>query len=505
MFLDCAVALARVPGRGTSTRMSAPPPPSGKPAGPETEQPPPAHAAAPGGVQASAGLRQSRGPRPRAVLVGIQLKGGESAALEASLAELSRLADTLGLEVIGRVCQRRDSLAVAAGIGGGKLRELASFTGGAGAVPGYAPLGTQAEEPEPVPDCLPEQEQASVVLVDQDLSPRQTRNLELATGAEVLDRSMVVVSIFQRHARSREAKLQVEIARLSYMAPRLRETGASQDRQRGGVGGRGAGETALELGRRQIRDRLAELRRELSTVQQTANTQRGRRSEYQTVAIVGYTNAGKSSLMRRLTADDVYVADQLFATLETTIRALKPETRPKILVSDTVGFIKNLPHDLVASFRSTLQEAQEAQLLLHVVDAADPAFREQMAVTSEVLSDIHADEGEQLLVLNKADLLDAEQYQALSTEFPAAVLLSAKRPKDVQALHARIVDVFEKYMEEKTFVVPYARHGRVAELYEHTRVLSEDHNPEGTQLRVRGPAPFLAGFERSLQQTNRQV
>lgn len=456
--------------------------------------------AASGARQASPELRRSQGPRPRAVLVGIQLSGAKPEELEASLAELSRLAETLGLEVMGRVCQRRESLAVAAGIGGGKLRELAALTGGPGAVPGYTPPGsrTAEPEPEPLPGCLPEQERARVVLVDQDLSPRQTRNLELATGAEVLDRSMVVVSIFQRHARSREAKLQVEIARLSYMAPRLRESGASQDRQRGGVGGRGAGETALELGRRQIRDRISELRRELSTVQKTANTQRTRRNEYQTVAIVGYTNAGKSSLMRRLTADSVYVADQLFATLETTIRALKPEPRPKILVSDTVGFIKNLPHDLVASFRSTLQEAQEAQLLLHVVDAADPAFREQMAVTQQVLAELHADESEHLLLLNKADLLEPEEAQALGAEFPEAVLLSAQRPADVRSLHGTIVEFFEKYMEERTFLVPYAQHGRVAELHERARVLSEEHRPEGTQLTVRGPGSFLAGFERAL-------
>lgn len=440
-------------------------------------------------------------------MVGILLGGKDEQHLESSLAELGRLADTLGLDVIGQVSQRRDSLAVAAGIGGGKLRELASFTGGPGFVPAYAPAGTEREEPEEVPDALPEEERATVVLVDHDLSPRQTRNLELATGAEVLDRSMVVVSIFQRHARTREAKLQVEIARLAYMAPRLRESGAGEDRQRGGVGGKGAGESSLELNRRQIRDRIAELRRELQVALRTADTQRSRRrSDNQTIAIVGYTNAGKSSLMRRLTGDAVYVADQLFATLDTTVRILKPETKPRILVSDTVGFIKNLPHDLVASFRSTLQEAADAKVLLHLVDASDPAFREQMRVTEEVLAEIDHDGNrsqpersaeEHLLVLNKADCLSEEEQTALGEEFPGCVVMSAHREQDVARLHALLVSVFEREMVEREFLLPYTRQAQVALLHSRCRVLQESHDEHGTRIRVRAPAAVLGNLERT--------
>ena len=250
---------------------------------------------------------------------------------------------------------------------------------------------------------------------------------------EVLDRSMVILSIFQRHARTREARIQVEIARLVYMAPRLREANAGGDRQRGGVGGKGAGESALELNRRGARDRIAELRRTLVVVQREADTQRSRRSgsSTQTVTLVGYTNAGKSRLMRALTNDRMYVADQLFATLDTTVRILVPETRPRILISDTVGFIKDLPHDLVASFRSTLAEAKDADLHLHVVDAADPAFRDQYEVTRQVLAEIGAADHPSLVDPQQERLLDAEQRAALVDEFPDAVLMSARSAEDV--------------------------------------------------------------------------
>ncbi|MDD9964763.1 MAG: GTPase HflX [Myxococcales bacterium] len=436
-------------------------------------------------------------------MVGIRLPKTGKAEFEASLLELSRLAKTLGLEVIGQVTQRREALAVAAGLGEGSLRELAAWTGGSGVVPGYAAPGADRDTSDVVPNALPEKERARVVLVDHELTPRQTRNLELATGAEVLDRSMVVVSIFQRHAHSREARLQVEIARLSYLAPRLRESGAGEDRKRGGVGGKGVGESTLELGRRQIRDRIAELRRELSVVTRTSDTQRARRNEDQTVAIVGYTNAGKSSLMRRLSDNRVYVADQLFATLDTTVRALRPETTPRILVSDTVGFIKNLPHDLVASFRSTLKEAEEAQLLVHVVDASDPAFRDQLEVTRKVLSEIHADLGESLLVLNKRDQIDADQCKALRDEFPSAMLLSAHDDDDIRALHTRIVTFFERDMPEQEFVLPYSRQAHVAMLHASCRVIAEEHDEHGTRIRVRAPRAVLDRLARTFDETDR--
>jgi GTP-binding protein HflX len=457
--------------------------------------------------------------RPNAVVLAVQLQDVGEAAFQASLVELERLADTLGLTVVGRVTQKRHGLAAATVVGAGKLKQLGAFTGGSGVLQPYAPPGKrskQADEAEDAPSEADSDEReddgesgsvpagtlrASVVLVDHELTPGQTRNLERATGAEVLDRAMVILSIFKRHARTREARIQVEIAQLAYLAPRLREASAGGDRQRGGIGGKGAGESALELDRRRIRDRIAELRKELEVVSREAETRRSRRTglDTSTLALIGYTNAGKSSLMRGLTGDEVYVADQLFATLDTTVRALKPETRPRILVSDTVGFIHKLPHDLVASFRSTLAEAKDASLLLHVVDSSDPAFRDQLAVTLEVLGDIDAANHPRLLLLNKADRLDAEQIAELGREFPEALILSARSPEDVALLHARIVAFFEDRMQEAEFVVPYDQQRHVQVLHERSRVIEEQYDQAGAKLRVRAPEAVLASLRREFE------
>jgi len=444
-------------------------------------------------------------PRSRAVLLGVQLAGVSDAEHESSLFELARLGKTLGLEVIGRVTQRRAKLAPAAVVGEGKLRELADYTGGTGVVP-VGPPGAKrragvdddaVSEPPPEP-AADASRRARVVLVDHELSPSQARNLERATGAEVLDRSAVILAIFQRHARSREARLQVEIARLAYYAPRLRETGG-RDRQGGGIGGRGAGESALELDRRKIRDRIAELREELAAIERESGTRRKRRGGLPTVALVGYTNAGKSSWMRALTGSGVHVEDKLFATLDTTVRALHPETTPRILISDTVGFIKKLPHDLVASFRSTLDEARECELLVHLVDASDPAFGAQIEVTHEVLASIGATESPRLLVLNKADKLDPDARAGLAREWPDALLLSAKSTADVATLRERIVAFFERDHVEAELVVPYAQQRVVAEAHTAARVLAETHDQAGTHLRVRATPEVLGRLREMLK------
>ncbi|MEO8603807.1 MAG: GTPase HflX [bacterium] len=452
---------------------------------------------------------------PRAVLLGVQLPGVDDQAHASSLTELGRLAKTLGLSVVGQITQKRGVLAAAAVVGEGKLQDLARLTGGTGVIPSGVPAhrmrsgGKPVEEPPPADqvdeaesadetdsadgaEATPPAARATVVLVDHDISPSQARNLERATGAEVLDRSAVILAIFQRHARSREARLQVEIARLAYMAPRLREGGGGGDRQSGGIGGKGAGESQLELDRRKVRDRIAQLRRDLVAIEKDAATRRRRRADQPTVAIVGYTNAGKSSLMRALTSTNLLVADQLFATLDTTVRALQPETVPRILVSDTVGFIKKLPHDLVASFRSTLDAAREAALLLHVVDAADPDFPAQIAVTAEVLKDIDAADAPRLLVLNKADKIDAARRAELTAAYPDAVLLSAKSADDVTALHARIVAFFERDMVEEEVLVPYAQQKLVGEIHATCRVLGERCDEVGRHLRIRALPSVVA-------------
>jgi GTP-binding protein HflX len=334
------------------------------------------------------------------------------------------------------------------------------------------------------------------VLVDHDISPSQARNLEKATGVEVLDRTAVILEIFRRHARSRAAKAQVEIVRLQYMVPRLREQGKGKDRQRGGIGGKGAGESSLELDRRKIRDRIAELTRELDALAEEQRTQRARRRDMSRVALVGYTNAGKSTLMRALTGSEVVVADRLFATLDTTVRPLVPETRPRVLLSDTVGFIDKLPHGLVASFKSTLDEALEAGLLAQVIDASDPNFERQLQVTTEVLTEIGAGDVPRLLVFNKIDRVggpEAEETttRALLERWPDAVVLSARRPADVTRLHARLVWFFSRDLVEGEVRVPYDRQQMRGEIFAACEVLGESYNDDGVVFRVRARPDML--------------
>ncbi len=436
-------------------------------------------------------------PRPKAVLVGVQLPGVTDAEQRSSLKELKRLCETLGFEVVGEVTQKRKGLGAATLLGEGKLVELAAWTGGTGVVPKGPPGKKKAteedeeeDETEPLhldaPPAPTGEPRATVVVIDHELSPRQLRHIEGATSAAaVLDRTGVIIEIFHRHASSRPARLQVEIARLTYVAPRLRETGGGE-RQRGGIGLRGAGESSVELDRRKIRDRISELKAELAAIEDESKTRRARRQEALRVALVGYTNAGKSSLMRALTGSHVLVADKLFATLDTTVRALWPETRPRILVSDTVGFIKKLPHDLVASFRSTLDEALEASLLLQIVDAADPVFRAQMQVTREVLDEIGAGDVPWILVLNKIDKVAQTDREELLKEFPAALLVSAKDPADVGRVRDAIIGAFEADMTEVELVVPYDAGSAIGEIHK-VHVISESYEGDGVHYRVRAP------------------
>lgn len=450
--------------------------------------------------------------RPKAVLVAVQLQGTSDVDHEASLAELERLVDTLGFDVVGRVSQRRSKLAPAAGLGAGKLKELALYTGGTGEIPsgaakrdqrkdlhkpGFAPVDAEDEddsadedEDDFADEKQPEYPKASVVVIDNELSPSQVRNLENAAGCETLDRAGVIIEIFWRHARTKEAQMQVEIARLQYEAPRMREKEYTADRQRG-QGGGGKGDEELEIDKRRIRDRIAELKEKLETLEEGATTRRQRRKEAMRVALVGYTNAGKSSLMRALSGSEVLVADKLFATLGTTVRVV-PDTQPKILVSDTVGFIKQLPHSLVASFKSTLDEAHEASLLLFVVDASDPAFPNQLEVTKTVLKEIDADDIPTLLILNKIDRVDEDNRARLKREYPNAIQLSALDPADVKKFKQTLEDHFATTLEEATLAVPHAKVGIVmGQLHESVKLLNEQWDGWGARLHVRGPAEVM--------------
>ena len=448
----------------------------------------------------------------KALLVGIQLPQVTTEDHKASLQELGRLATTLGYEVIGELSQRRNSDRGSNVLGDGRLKVLAEWTGGTGVVASMvqhkkskaALKFTSNQEPTDDESSNPEieesealaapKEKAEIIIFDCDLSPSQLRNVESATGVKVLDRTGVIIEIFSRHARTKSARLQVEIARLTYVAPRLRETGAGNDQQ--GGGGKGSGETSLELDKRHIRDRIKELKTELNSIQNEHLIRRAKRDQEISVALVGYTNAGKSSLMRAMTGSEVLVADKLFATLDTTVRPLAPETMPKILLSDTVGFIKKLPHDLVASFRSTLDEALNASLLLFVVDASDPTFRSQLEVTRQVLGEVGATEVPSFLILNKKDRLTSEQIQQLKTEYPEAILLSTRSPEDLMALRLKLIDNFESDMKDEHLYIPYTNKGAIGEIRGKMRVLTESYDDKGTTFKVRASVEALTRLKK---------
>ena len=439
--------------------------------------------------------------QPRyAVVAAVQRPRVSDIEFEASVIELRELAKTLGYIVTRTFMQKRTSFDATAYLGVGKRDEIRRFVNN-----------------EPDPDALMDAAPAVVtdappvemIFVDHEISPSQARNLEVETGCEVMDRTMVILEIFHRNARSRAARAQVEIARLGYMAPRLREAAklaGPQGRQRSGVGGRGAGESHTELDKRKIRDRIADLQQEIAAMEVERKTQRARRQERQVlanVALVGYTNAGKSTLMRALTGSDVLVENKLFATLDTTVRALQPESIPRVLISDTVGFIKNLPHGLVASFKSTLEEALDAALLLHVIDASDPGFERQLAVTDKVLAEIGAQDVPRIRVFNKIDnagdaTAQAEREAMLRVQYPDCIVMSARRAADVALLHKTIVAFFTQDMIEAELFLPWSAQQLRGEIFARCEVLEERADGEGAFFRVRGESGAVNGLREQL-------
>ena len=372
-----------------------------------------------------------------AIVAAVHLPTVSDEEFAASLTELRELAKTLGFLVTRTFVQKRAGFDSTAYLGGGKRQEIRRFVHGDAAdetgsdvgSPNATPRLSADSEAQSDGDAMVSTEPIDVLFVDHEISPSQARNLENEVGCQVMDRTMVILEIFHRNARTPAARAQVEIARLGYMAPRLREAAklaGPQGRQRSGMGGRGAGESHTELDKRKIRDRIAELQKEITAMEADRKTQRARRQAHEglaSVALVGYTNAGKSTLMRALTGSEVLVANKLFATLDTTVRSLHPESMPRVLVSDTVGFIKNLPHGLVASFKSTLEEALDASLLLHVIDASDPGLERQITATDDVLNEIGAQDVPRIRIFNKIDhvgdaAVQAERATALQAAYP---------------------------------------------------------------------------------------
>lgn len=437
-----------------------------------------------------------------AIAAAVQLPNVSDVEFESSLTELRELAKTLGYTVVNTFVQKRTSFDTTAYLGVGKRDEIRCYVNNDSGSDEFKEIAIESDNHD-----------ISALLVDHEISPSQARNLENEVGCEVMDRTMVILEIFHRNARSRAARAQVEIARLGYMAPRLREAAklaGPQGRQRSGTGGRGAGESHTELDRRKIRDRIAELQQEIVTMEAERKIQRARRQERQglaSVALVGYTNAGKSTLMRALTGSEVLVANKLFATLDTTVRALHPESVPRVLVSDTVGFIKNLPHGLVASFKSTLDEALDASLLLHVIDASDPGFERQLQVTQQVLEEIGADAVPRIRVFNKIDHVgdattQAECETALRTRYPDCIVMSARNPDDVVKLRLKILEFFQQHLIEAEFFLPWNTQQLRGQIFTHCQVLEEHSNNEGTLFRVRSEPGAIESLREQLNPTD---
>ena len=337
---------------------------------------------------------------------------------------------------------------------------------------------------------------ADTVICDGELSPSQLRNLEQRTRVKVIDRTALILDIFAQHAKSKEGKAQVELAQLEYLLPRLRGWGESLSRQAGGsargggsggVGLRGPGETKLETDRRRIRSRIARLRREIAAMRTVRQTKRARRTrnDIPAVAIAGYTNAGKSSLLNRLTNAGVLVEDALFATLDPTTRRAYTSDGRVYTLADTVGFVRHLPHQIVEAFRSTLEEVADADLIVHVVDGAHPSPEDQVRAVREVLAEVGADRLPELLVVNKVDAADEETLLRLKREWPDAVFVSARTGRGIDDLRAAIEARLPRPAVEVRAIVPYDRGDLVARVHRQGEVLGTAHLPEGTRLHVR--------------------
>ena len=430
------------------------------------------------------GLVVTRTPAEQAVLVGVELTGQPGLlTLTDSLDELALLADTAGLVVVGYVTQRLETANPATLIGKGKLEELETLV---------LELG------------------ANVVIFDDELSPRQQRELEKVLGEEikVIDRTALILDIFASHAHTREGSVQVELAQYEYRLPRLtrawthlaRQAGGRAGGSSGGVGVRGPGETQLEVDRREINRRIAFLKRQLTSIQKHRDQYRRqrRKSAVPVVALVGYTNAGKSTLLNALTGASVYAEDQLFATLDPTTRRVDLPSGRAVLLTDTVGFIQKLPTTLVAAFRATLEEVNEADVLVHVVDLSHVNTDEQVAAVEEVLEELGAGDKPVVTALNKLDLLDvgdpdtqADIDDALQA-YPNAVTLSAQTGQGLDALLTRLDEVLRRQMVPLEVMIPYTHGELAAAFHEHGFIVSEDHLDQGTHLIGRMPVE-LAG------------
>lgn len=417
----------------------------------------------------------------RVVLVGVWTEGTAERA-ENSLKELAALAETAGSQVLEGIIQRRDKPDPATFIGSGKVSELKAIV-----------AATKAD----------------TVICDGELSPGQLRQLEERVKVKVVDRTALILDIFAQHAKSREGKAQVELAQISYLLPRLRGWGESLSRQVGGragaggaggvgIGGRGPGETKIEIDRRRIRDRMAKLRREIAEMKVARDTKRQERVRHRipSVAIAGYTNAGKSSLLNRLTGAGVLVENALFATLDPTTRRVEGSDGRVYTLTDTVGFVSHLPHQLVDAFKSTLEEVSGADLILHLIDGSHPEPLEQVRAVRQVIDEIGASKIPELIVINKVDISDPHRIVELVNQFPGSIPISAHTGFGIPELLSAIERALPHPDVEVRAIIPYTRGDLLHEIHERGEIFTEEHMEDGTHVRALVDARLASALER---------
>ena len=397
---------------------------------------------------------------PKTILVGIKLPGSSSSS-EILLDELKGLAVTAEYDPVAELTQRLNEINPKTFIGSGKVEELK-----------HAVLHHSPE----------------VVIFDEELSPRQNRELEKILKCRVIDRPWLILEIFSHHARTREAKTQVELARLKYALPRLTKMWGHLSRQRGGIGMKDVGETQIQLDQRMIRNEIHKLEKKLKQIDREKKTQRKSRQGTFKVALVGYTNVGKSSLMNKLTGANTLVENKLFATLDPTVRKIKKNFPYPVLLSDTVGLINKLPHDLVASFKSTLDEVRDADLLIHVVDISHPEYKNQLQTTDDLLIQMGMDKIEVILVFNKIDSIeDIEILEQAHEKFPSAISISCKKNEGIDVLRQKIIIQYEKRLSPYLMELEHSQAGIISQIRKFALIVKEDYKEDRICLSLRLP------------------
>ena len=397
--------------------------------------------------------------RERAIAVGVSTSTAQKVQAEEYLDDLVLLADTAGADVIHRVLQSKDRYDSAYYIGKGKVEQITQMA---------------------------EEENISLIIFDDDLSPAQVRNLEKMIDRKIIDRSGLILDIFASRARTNEAKTQVELAQLQYLLPRLSRMWTHLSKQYGGIGTRGPGETQIETDRRMIRERIANLKERLEKIVTQRATQRKGRKEYYNISLVGYTNVGKSTLLNTLSDSDVFVENRLFATLDATTRLVELDPSNKVLVTDTVGFIRKLPHHLVASFKSTLEEVTEADILLHVIDVSHPQMDEHIGVVKSTIADLGASSKPVVHVFNKVDLLnDRAMIKDLQAKYDPAIFISASRGINILGFKELLLSMLHSSYSDLSFVLPADGYKLLSQLHDHAEVTQQTFEEDGVHVSLR--------------------